>query len=89
MYLCNPLSAEADLIRQDFGELYNGKMILPALWQGLWNGFVQLGAMMGSVLNGWLQDRFGRRLSFVIGGGFACAGNITYKYFHHVQTANS
>jgi SP family general alpha glucoside:H+ symporter-like MFS transporter len=58
-----------------FGSLFHGKLIIPALWLGLWNGFVQVGTAMGSILAGWSQDRFGRRAAFGIGGLIATAGS--------------
>jgi MFS family permease len=54
-------------IRISFGELYNGQLILPASWQGLWTAFVQFGVMVGAFCNGFLQDRFGRKASYACG----------------------
>ncbi|KAF2010390.1 general substrate transporter [Aaosphaeria arxii CBS 175.79] len=51
-----------------FGEQYKGQLILPALWQGLWTAFIQIGIMMGAAFNGPFQDKFGRRLAFALGG---------------------
>ncbi|PSN74207.1 general substrate transporter [Corynespora cassiicola Philippines] len=57
-----------------FGEQYNGRLILPALWQGLWTAFIQLGMMMGAALSAPFQDRFGRRMAFVLGGIVSAIG---------------
>ncbi|KAH6643101.1 general substrate transporter [Boeremia exigua] len=57
-----------------YGEQYNGKLILPALWQGLWTAFIQLGIMMGAASGGVFQDRFGRRSAFGLGGILTAIG---------------
>ena len=45
-----------------------GKMyILPSIWLSLWNTFIQIGFMIGSVVNGPLSDRFGRKVSMMTG----------------------
>jgi SP family general alpha glucoside:H+ symporter-like MFS transporter len=54
--------------------MYGGKLILPALWLSLWNALLQVGAMIGSLANGPLADRFGRRIAFSIGGLIGCIG---------------
>lgn len=62
-----------------FGERYNGRIILPALWQGLWTAFIQLGIMMGAATSGGFQDRFGRRWSFILGGVVSAVGKLDMK----------
>lgn len=62
--------------RMTFGEQYNGRLILPALWQGLWTAFIQLGMMMGAALSAPFQDRFGRRMAFVLGGIVSAIGTF-------------
>lgn len=57
-----------------FGEPFHGQTILPALWQGLWTAFIQLGIMMGAAGSGAFQDRFGRRMAFVLGGILTAIG---------------
>ncbi|KAH7130188.1 general substrate transporter [Dendryphion nanum] len=57
-----------------FGEPYNGQLILPALWQGLWTAFIQIGIMMGAALSGPFQDKFGRRHAFALGGIISALG---------------
>ncbi|KAH7386037.1 general substrate transporter [Pyrenochaeta sp. MPI-SDFR-AT-0127] len=61
-----------------FGEQYNGRLILPALWQGLWTAFIQLGIMIGAAGSGAFQDRFGRRLAFGLGGLVSAIGAHQY-----------
>lgn len=46
------------------GESY----IIPSVWLALWNSLVQVGAMFGSLINGPIADRYGRKVAFVIGG---------------------
>ncbi|KAJ8108536.1 hypothetical protein OPT61_g8106 [Boeremia exigua] len=57
-----------------FGEQYNGQLILPALWQGLWTAFIQLGIMIGAAGSAPFQDRFGRRMAFILGGVVSAIG---------------
>lgn len=59
-----------------FGEQYNGQLILPALWQGLWTAFIQLGIMIGAAGSGAFQDRFGRRMAFIMGGVVSAIGTF-------------
>ncbi|KAG7287482.1 hypothetical protein NEMBOFW57_006994 [Staphylotrichum longicolle] len=51
-----------------FGSPFGQDMILPALWQGLWQAFAAMGIMTGAFSNGALQDRFGRKIMFFVGG---------------------
>jgi MFS transporter, SP family, general alpha glucoside:H+ symporter len=57
-----------------YGEPFRGELILPALWQGLWTAFIQLGIIMGAAINGFFQDRFGRRMAFILGGVLTAIG---------------
>jgi SP family general alpha glucoside:H+ symporter-like MFS transporter len=59
-----------------FGEQYNGQLILPALWQGLWTAFIQLGIMIGAAGSAAVQDRFGRRMAFIMGGVVSAIGRM-------------
>src|SRR5690242_14480391 len=52
--------------RKDFGILYNDEWILPSTWLALWNVASPIGAMIGSILGGWTQDKIGRRLALAI-----------------------
>lgn len=49
-------------------------MILPALWQGLWQAFAAIGIMVGAVSNGALQDKFGRKIMLLSGGSVSTVG---------------
>ncbi|PKS08729.1 hypothetical protein jhhlp_004782 [Lomentospora prolificans] len=57
-----------------FGSLYGDGYILPALWQGLWQAFNALGIMIGAAGNGFLQDLFGRKIMFFVGGVISAIG---------------
>ncbi|CAK7233765.1 hypothetical protein SBRCBS47491_008722 [Sporothrix bragantina] len=57
-----------------YGAEIDGYLSLPATWQALWTAFVQLGIMIGALSGGWIQDRFGRRLSFFLGGFVSAIG---------------
>jgi len=63
-------------LRMTYGEYFNGELILPALWQGLWTSFVQLGIMLGALINGVFQDKFGRKMSFIAGGVVSVLGKM-------------
>lgn len=55
-------------------------MILPALWQGLWQAFNSMGIMVGASCNGALQDKFGRKYMFSVSGLIAAIGMLA-NYF--------
>lgn len=57
-----------------FGEMIDGKLFVPSLWLALWNAMTAVGIMVGAVTNGYVQDRFGRRWSFSLGGVIATVG---------------
>ncbi|KAG4442460.1 hypothetical protein IFR05_002062 [Cadophora sp. M221] len=59
-----------------YGELYNGQLILPAKWQSLWTAFVQFGIMLGAFCNGFIQDKFGRRVAYILGGVITAIGTV-------------
>ena len=60
--------------RETYGEARGPQLILPSLWLSLWNALVQVGFMAGSMTNGWISDRFGRRCSMFLGGIITSAG---------------
>lgn len=62
-----------------FGDYFNGTLIIPALWLGLWNGVYPIGGMLGSICSGYIQDHFGRRSCLFIGSSLTaiCVG-VTY-----------
>ncbi|EEY19513.1 maltose permease MAL61 [Verticillium alfalfae VaMs.102] len=57
-----------------FGSPFGDQMILPALWQGLWQGFNAIGIMIGAASNGVVMDRFGRKIMFAVGGLVSSVG---------------
>ncbi|KAH0428445.1 maltose permease [Colletotrichum camelliae] len=60
--------------QRDFGQRLDGKMILPSLWLGLWN-FVSPGcSMIGALVGGIFQDKFGRRPSLAVGSFLSAVG---------------
>uniref|UniRef100_A0A0D2XLX2 Major facilitator superfamily (MFS) profile domain-containing protein n=1 Tax=Fusarium oxysporum (strain Fo5176) TaxID=660025 RepID=A0A0D2XLX2_FUSOF len=62
-----------------FGSPFGETFILPALWQGLWQAFSAMGIMAGAASNGFLQDRFGRKIMFGVGGLISAVGTaITF-----------
>ncbi|KAG5743752.1 hypothetical protein H9Q70_013536 [Fusarium xylarioides] len=62
-----------------FGSHFGETFILPALWQGIWQAFSTMGIMAGAASNGFLQDRFGRKIMFGVGGLISAVGTaITF-----------
>ncbi|KAF5564208.1 maltose permease [Fusarium phyllophilum] len=57
-----------------FGELRDGMPILPSMWLSLWNASMQIGLLIGSVIVGWVADRFGRKISMMTGSIITMAG---------------
>ncbi|CRG91032.1 General alpha-glucoside permease [Talaromyces islandicus] len=60
--------------RMVFGDTIGGKLFVPSLWLSLWNAMTAAGIVLGAITNGYVQDRFGRRLSFTLGGVIATVG---------------
>jgi MFS family permease len=61
-----------------YGSPFGEEMILPALWQGLWQAFNAMGIMTGAFGNGFLQDRFGRKIMFSVGGAISAVGESSH-----------
>ncbi|KAH7203009.1 general substrate transporter [Fusarium oxysporum] len=59
-----------------YGSPFGETMILPALWQGLWQAFNSMGIMVGASCNGALQDKFGRKYMFSVSGLIAAIGAV-------------
>ncbi|KAH8743373.1 alpha glucoside transporter [Diaporthe sp. PMI_573] len=68
--------------QRDYGEVYEGKLIIPSLWVSLWSASIPLGMTFGAVFAGWYQDRVGRMWSLRT-GAIICAlgvGGIFFSY---------
>ncbi|KAK1996000.1 alpha glucoside transporter [Colletotrichum falcatum] len=68
--------------QRDYGEVYEGRTIIPSLWVSLWSASIPLGMALGSVFAGWYQDRVGRIWSLRT-GAIVCAlgvGGIFFSY---------
>lgn len=71
--------------RKDFGIFYkpDNKWILPSTWLALWNIASPIGAMIGSIFGGWLQDRIGRRYALAI-SSFLSALAVAVMYISYL-----
>ena len=69
--------------RKDFGIFYEGEWILPSTWLALWNVASPIGAMIGSIFGGWLQDRIGRRFALAI-SSFLSAIAVAVMYISYL-----
>jgi MFS family permease len=88
--MCFPLRwprATLTGLRKDFGIFYqpDNKWILPSTWLALWNIASPIGAMIGSVFGGWLQDKIGRRYSLVI-SSFTSALAVAVMFISYLPT---
>ncbi|KAK8148041.1 hypothetical protein G3M48_000520 [Beauveria asiatica] len=59
-------SSSMPAFQQDFGQLYQGRWIIPSLWLGLWTFISPGGMMFGSLFVGYFQDWCGRKASFFV-----------------------
>lgn len=59
--------------------MFRGQLILPAVWQSLWTAFMSFGIMFGALCSGFLQDRFGRRCSYFVGGTATAIGKFQFS----------
>lgn len=64
----------------DYGQLYEGEMIIPAHWLSLWMALGRVGTVAGSVAGGWMQDGFGRKYS-IMAGSIISATSVTIIFF--------
>lgn len=56
-----------DSFLEDYGDLHDGKRIMPAHWLSMWLGLPLGGSSLGALFGGWLGDRIGRRFSLMAG----------------------
>jgi MFS family permease len=60
--------------RRDFGYYFEGEPVLSAAWQSAFNAISSVGQFGGGFLCSWLADRYGRRLSLLVGLIIATGG---------------
>lgn len=56
---------------------------MPSTWLALWNVSSPIGAMIGSIFGGWLQDKIGRRLALAI-SSFLSALAVAVMYISYL-----
>lgn len=69
--------------RKDFGHQLDGEWILPASWLALWNVASPIGAMGGSVVGAWFQDRVGRRTALGV-SSFLSAVSVAIMFVSYL-----
>ncbi|KAH8651421.1 general substrate transporter [Xylariales sp. PMI_506] len=57
-----------------FGMLYNKQYIIPSSWLSLWSVASPIGQMIGAIVGGKFQDRFGRRWSLGLSSLLSAVG---------------
>lgn len=62
--------------RRDFGYYFEGEPVLPASWQSAFNAISSVGQFGGGFLCSWIADRFGRKISLLVGILVATGGII-------------
>jgi MFS family permease len=70
-------------LRKDFGEFYNNEWILPSTWLALWNIASPIGAMAGSLLGGWQNDKIGRKRALAL-SSFLSAIGVAIMYVSYL-----
>ncbi|KAJ4363590.1 hypothetical protein N0V83_009886 [Neocucurbitaria cava] len=79
------ISAMPDF-QKDSGVFYQGSWIIPSSWLALWNVASPIGAMLGSLFGGWLQDKIGRRLALGL-CSFCSAIGVAIMYISYLPPA--
>lgn len=74
-----------DSFLRDYGDLYDGNLIIPSTWLSLWLGLPPMGSITGFALGGWLQDRVGRRFTLML-GSFISAIAVAVIFFSHLPS---
>ncbi|KAK8054966.1 H(+)/hexose cotransporter 1 [Apiospora rasikravindrae] len=74
-----------DSFLRDYGDLYEGDLIIPSNWLSLWLGLPPIGSITGSALGGWLQDRIGRRVTLML-GSVVSAIAVAIIFFSHLPS---
>lgn len=69
--------------QDDYGELFEGKKIIPGTWLSLWLASTPLGMALGSIFAGWYQDVVGRRLSLMTCSA-VCAVGVAGIFFSYL-----
>ncbi|MCJ1282527.1 hypothetical protein MMC26_001850 [Xylographa opegraphella] len=59
---------------QQFGYLYNGTYVTPALWQSLWNGMTAIAQCIGALCSSWICNKYGRRASYALSSAICIVG---------------
>lgn|SRR5687767_9690421 len=72
--------------RRDFGYYFEGEPVLPAAWQSAFNAISSVGQFGGGFLCSYLADKWGRRLSLLI-GVVVCTGGIFGEVFSTTRVA--
>ncbi|OAP60368.1 hypothetical protein AYL99_05370 [Fonsecaea erecta] len=75
--------------QEDYGQELDHRFIIPSMWVGLWNSVGTLGAMIGSIIAGWLQDHVGRRPTLALGSLLSAAGVATIYCSHLFEALDS
>lgn len=72
-----------DPFQEDYGEMYEGELIIPALWLSLWLASIPLGMAFGSIFAGFLQDRIGRKLTLTTASLISAVG-VAILFFSYL-----
>ncbi|KAJ5371187.1 uncharacterized protein N7496_007279 [Penicillium cataractarum] len=70
----NSISVSLPGFKMVFGYEYEGELLISATWNALWTAMTSLGMLIGSIICGWVSDRGGRRLGFLVGSALSLLG---------------
>ncbi|PWW79634.1 MFS general substrate transporter [Tuber magnatum] len=70
----NGAAISVEAFRRDFGYIYEGKAVLPANWQTIFNVTSAIGAFFGGLASGYIADKIGRKWCTWVGSWILCAG---------------
>lgn len=70
----NSISTALPGFKLVFGYEYEGTLLVSATWNALWTAMTSMGMLIGGLACGYVSDRLGRRMGFIVGSCLSLLG---------------